>query len=151
MRYFLAVMLCALSLACNAKEPTEASTALFDEITKVDARLFDAFNACDLDTMGALFSEDLEFYHDLGGVSGYKATMETTKANCEKRLGLRRTLVPNSLKVYPIKDYGAIQIAAHTFCHLENGKDDCGTFQFVHVWKRVDAGWKLTRVISYGH
>lgn len=147
MRYFFAAMLCAVSFTCAAEEPTD----LLDEIAKVDAKLFDAFNACDLKTMGELFSDDLEFYHDLGGLHGSKETMETTKGNCDKGLGLRRRIVEGSLKVYPIKDYGAIQIGAHTFCHLENGKDDCGTFEFVHIWRRVGGGWRLARVISYGH
>lgn len=147
MRYLLPVLLFVSTFACDAKEPTE----LFNEITRVDAKLFDAFNACDLETTGKLFSEDLEFYHDLGGVNGYMATMETMKANCAKQLGLRRTIVAGSLKVYPVKDYGAIQVGSHTFCHLENGKNDCGTFEFVHVWRRADGGWKLARVISYGH
>ena len=147
MRYLLAALLCATPLAGIADEPTN----LLDEIAKEETRLIDAFNSCDLKTMGEVFSDDLEFYHDLGGVHGYQETMETTKSNCEKKLGLRRKLVQGSTKVYPIKDYGAIQLGAHTFCHVENGKDDCGTFEFVHVWKRVGGGWKLARVISYGH
>lgn len=147
MRYFFAALLCFLSLSARAED----SVKLFDEIEKVDAKFFDAFNSCDLKMMAALFSEDLEFYHDLGGVHGYKETMDTTKGNCDKGLGLKRKIVEGSLKVYPISGYGAIQIAEHTFCHVENGKNDCGTFEFVHVWKRVEGGWKLTRVISYGH
>lgn len=101
--------------------------------------------------MGELFSTELEFYHDLGGLQGYKETMDSTKRNCDKGLGLRRKAVVGSLKVYPIKGYGAVQLGKHTFCHMENGKNDCGTFEFVHVWKRVDKGWKLARVVSYGH
>ena len=147
MRYLLATILCALSLASSAEEPTE----LFNEIENIDTRFFDAFNSCDLQTMGDIFSDDLEFYHDLGGVHDAQGTMKTTRRNCDKGLGLRRKIVEGSLKVYPIKDYGAIQVGAHTFCHLENGKDDCGTFDFVHVWRRIDNGWKLARVISYGH
>ncbi len=27
---------------------------------------------------------------------------------------------------------------------------DCGTFEFVHVWKQTNDGWKMSRVISYG-
>ena len=147
MQYFVLALLCALSLSARAEKAPE----LFDEIVKVDAKFFDAFNSCDLKTMGDLFSEDLEFYHDLGGFQGYKETMDTTRGNCAKGLGLRRKIVEGSLKVYPVKGYGAIQVGRHTFCHVENGKDDCGTFEFVHVWKRTDRGWRLARVISYGH
>lgn len=147
MRLFAATLLCAASLGAGAQESEE----LRDEIAKADKTFFDAFNACDVQTMGELFAEDLEFYHDLGGVQGYTETMNTTKQNCERKLGLRRSLVEGSLKVHPIKGYGAIQIGKHTFCHVENGKDDCGTFEFVHVWRRSNTGWELARVISYGH
>ncbi|MDW7694560.1 family 43 glycosylhydrolase [Flammeovirgaceae bacterium SG7u.111] len=33
----------------------------------------------------------------------------------------------------------------------EKGKMDCGTFKFVHIWKKVGETWELTRVVSYGH
>jgi hypothetical protein len=35
--------------------------------------------------------------------------------------------------------------------HIENGKDDCGTFKFLQIWKHTADGWKLARVVSYGH
>ena len=46
---------------------------------------------------------------------------------------IRRDLELGSLQVYPIKDYGAMEIGRHRFCHKENGKDDCGTFGFAMV------------------
>jgi hypothetical protein len=64
---------------------------------------------------------------------------------------LRRDLVKGSLEVYPVKDYGAIETCLHKFCHVENGKDDCGTFKNVMVWQKKDGQWKVTRVISYDH
>ena len=127
------------------------STELFADIARAAAELFEAFNSCDLERMGNIFAKDLEFYHDISGVTDYAQTMESSKANCDKNLGLRRELVHGSLEVYPIGDDGAIQIGQHTFCHLEDGEDDCGPFQFVHVWRRVEEGWRLARVISYGH
>ena len=129
----------------------QTSETLASEISKADAELFDAFNACDLETMGKIFSMDLEFYHDVGGLGDYKKTMGNSKANCERGLGLKRELVDGSQEVYPIADYGAIQKGSHTFCHVENGEMDCGTFEFVHVWRRDEGSWKVARVISYGH
>jgi len=131
--------------------PARGADDLQAEIAQVDAEFFAAFNACDVDTMGRMLARDLEFYHDTAGLGGYDKTMESTRNNCNDELGLTRTLVEGSLEVYPIKDYGAIQKGKHTFCHMENGKNDCGTFEFVHVWKRTDAGWMITRVLSYGH
>ena len=117
----------------------------------MDAAWEDAYNHCKLDIMDSIISEDLEFYHDLGGLTNYAQNIEAFKTNFAKNYGLRRELVPGSLEIYPIKDYGAIQIGSHTFCHKENGKQDCGTFKFVHVWQKKNGEWKLTRVVSYGH
>ena len=117
----------------------------------MDSVVFNAFNNRDTATFNKLFVKDLEFYHDKGGLTGYEQTVNFTKAQLENKSDLKRTLVPGSLEVYPIKDYGAIQIGAHQFCHTENGKPDCGTFKFVHIWKKTNNEWKITRVVSYDH
>ena len=145
-----AILFFALAIVAESGH-TEDSSELHAEIASADAAMFRAFNACDLDTMAATFAQDLEFYHDIAGVSDYAQTMRATAENCDRQLGLRRELVEDSLRVYPIKDYGAIQIGKHTFCHLENGEDVCGTFEFLHVWRRTDDGWKIARVVSYDH
>jgi hypothetical protein len=117
----------------------------------MDSVLFNAFNAHNLDKLKTLFTDDLEFYHDLGGLTNYAQNMEAFKNNFAKNNGLRRELVPGSLEVYPVKDYGAIEIGAHKFCHIENGRQDCGTFKFAMVWQKKDGEWKISRVVSYGH
>jgi hypothetical protein len=65
--------------------------------------------------------------------------------------GIKRELIEGSLEVYPINNYGAIEIGAHKFCHFENGKNDCGTFPFIMIWQRQADAWKISRVISYNH
>ena len=136
----------ALALASPASQPDLQGT-----VRAADARLFRAFNACDMRTMEDLLARDLEFYHDIGGVSGYDDTLAVTRENCERNLGLRRTLVDGSDAVFPVPDFGAIHEGEHTFCHEENGAMDCGTFQFVHVWREVNGNWQVWRVMSYGH
>jgi hypothetical protein len=119
----------------------------------MDSVMFNAFNSHDLDKLKATFSEDLEFYHDKGGLADYKQSMENFKSLFErnKNTGLRRDMVKGSLEVYPIKNYGAVEICSHRFCHVENGKDDCGTFKNIMIWQKKDGQWKVTRVISYDH
>jgi len=39
---------------------------LYDTIANLDAAFFNAFNTPNLDKLKALFSENLEFYHDVG-------------------------------------------------------------------------------------
>jgi hypothetical protein len=128
-----------------------SSQELYDTIAHMDSVLFEAFSTHNLDKLKTLFTDDLEFYHDLGGLTNYEQNMEAFKNNFAKNNRLRRELVPGSLEVYPVKDYGAIETGAHKFCHTENGEEQCGTFRFVHVWQKKNGEWKISRVISYAH
>jgi len=124
---------------------------LHSEIAAADSALFTAFNQRDLTKLRSYFARDLEFYQDNEGVMRYAQTMKDFGQMFGQPAPIRRELVPGSLEVYPIKDYGAIEIGRHRFCHVENGKNDCGTFSFVHIWRRTKAAWKLSRAVSYGH
>ena len=132
-------------------QTTSGSPELYREIAQLDRVLFDAFNSQNLGQMKTLFAPDLEFYHDKDGLASYSKTMKDFERIFKQPNKIRRELVEGSLEVYPIKNYGAIQIGAHRFCHQENGREDCGVFKFVHIWQKKKGGWKLTRVISYNH
>lgn len=128
-----------------------SSRKLYDEIGRMDSILFNAFNTRDVAMFASFFTKDLEFYHDKGGLTGYDYTMTFMNDVAKNNNGLRRELVKGSLEVYPIPGYGAMEIGSHKFCHFENGKHDCGTFRFVHIWQKKDGAWKISRVISYDH
>jgi ketosteroid isomerase-like protein len=132
-------------------EVPPASQELYGEIKRMDAALSDAFNAHDINKLKALFTEDLEFYQDNEGLTRYEQTVRDFESLFAQGNKMRRELVEGSLEVYPIKDYGAMEIGAHRFCHVENGKDECGTFRFVHLWRRGGGAWKISRVVSYAH
>lgn len=136
---------------CLSAQGQKQNEPLFVEIERLDSLLFSAFNSRNVAAFGAMFSKDLEFYHDKGGLTDYDYTIESLKRTAAQNNGLRRNLVRGTMEVYPIPNYGAMQIAAHTFCHEENGKQDCGTFKFVHIWQKTTLGWRLARVVSYGH
>jgi len=88
--------------------PTDAAQ-LRDLIADLDRRMFEAYNAHDVDGLMAMFAEDLEFYHDTGGLLDFqqvKAGFTNVFANNKD---VRRDLVPGSLEVYPIHGYGAIR------------------------------------------
>ncbi|MBL7844346.1 MAG: nuclear transport factor 2 family protein [Cyclobacteriaceae bacterium] len=138
-------------LVASITVAAQTNNDLFKKIESLDSIVFTAFNTCDIEKFGSMFTKDLEFYHDKGGLTNYTHTMNAIQGNCDRKLGLTRTLVPGSMEVYPIGDYGAVQLASHRFCHMENGKEDCGTFRFVHVWKYEHQQWKISRVISYDH
>ncbi len=152
-----------LLTACTASKKSTAVNnhpaapgELYFAIAHMDSVLFNAFNSRDVEKLKTLFTEDLEFYHDQGGLTNYTQNMEAFKKTVEKNNDLKRELIPGSLEVYPVKDFGAMQTGEHRFCHTENGKPDCGTFKFVHIWKKINndpmgIGWKISRVVSYGH
>jgi hypothetical protein len=150
-----AALTVALTGACATrpapKHHTAETAALYAEIAGLDRAMFDAFNAHDAEKLGTYFDDSLEFYHDAGGLSGRTESIASLARMFVQNNGIRRDLVPGSLQVYPIKNYGAIEVGAHRFCHQENGKDDCGTFQFVQIWQKKEGQWKVTRVVSYDH
>ena len=154
---FSFLILAALSISAQATDQQgdhkkgATSGELLEAIARVDNVTFDAFNAHDVDRLMAMFTDDLEFYHDTGGLTDYRQTKESFKKMFAGTPDIRRDLVKGSLEVYPIKDHGAIEIGEHRFCHKENGKDDCGTFKFAMIWRKSGESWKISRVISYGH
>lgn len=127
------------------------SSEVGNAITGMDKEMFDAFNAHDIDLLMSLFTDDVEFYHDKDGLTNHQQTREGFSMMFGNMPDIKRTLVPGTLRVHPIKDYGAIELGTHRFCHKENGKDDCGDFSFVMIWKKVGDSWKVSRVVSYGH
>ncbi|RYE14440.1 MAG: nuclear transport factor 2 family protein [Sphingobacteriales bacterium] len=135
----------------ETKPYTPVSKPLYDSIAHMDSVLFDAFNSQDLEKIKTIFSPDLEFYHDKGGLDNYIETLKKSKQLFDQNNGLKRTLVAGSMEVYPIKGFGAIQTGLHRFCHPENGKENCGTFKFMHIWQNNNGVWKITRVVSYDH
>lgn len=139
------------SANAQLKEDVATTTGLYNEIKLQDSLLFAAFNTRDIETFKNYFSEDLEFFHDIGGLTGYDVTINFLKTTAQQKSDLKRELVKGSLEVFPIPGYGAMEIGSHQFCHTENGKDDCGTFKFVQIWQKKDDQWKITRVVSYGH
>jgi hypothetical protein len=157
--FWVAAALITVCLTANttygqqAKPYSPVSKELYDTIAHMDSVMFAAFNARDLDKIMALFSDNLEFYHDKGGLDNHQQTREKLKTLFERNqnTGLRRDLVQGSLEVYPIKDYGALETCLHRFCHVENGKNDCGIFKNIMIWQKKDGQWKVTRVISYDH
>jgi hypothetical protein len=123
------------------------------KIAYMDSVLFYAFNTCDVNMSKSLFTEDLEFYHDAGGLTNYEQNVNSILQRCKGERKVRRELVKGSLEVFPIKDFGAIQIGSHRFYYTGKGQEEKldGTFKFVHIWKNVNGDWKISRVISYDH
>ncbi len=121
--------------------------SLYDSIVMMDAIWGDAYNNCKLNVMEEIISEDLEFYHDQGGLMTSKLKLnEALKNNiCGK---VTRELKQGSLEVYPINGYGAVEMGLHAFRNNKEPNSKPHYSKFVHLWKREKGKWQITRVIS---
>jgi hypothetical protein len=145
------IFLLLFSGSLSAQETNAEKQDLFSTIYQLDSSFFSAFNKQDAVGFLAFVDTSLEFYHDKNGLTGFEYNKTVFMNNFKAGGDLNRQLVPGSLEVYPIPNYGAVQIAQHRFCHTENGKQDCGTFKFIHIWKQTGQSWKITRIISVDH
>jgi hypothetical protein len=102
--------------------------------------------------MEEIFDKNMEFFHDKSGVTNYEQNIAIFKTNFAKpNWGVKRRLLKESMEVYPIPNYGAMQIGQHEFCNTENGVTGCGILKFAHVWQFKDGKWTVTRILSYDH
>jgi len=131
-------------------ESIQSQAELDKAITALDAALFDAYNRCDLEKFSSFFVEDVEFYHDQGGVTlgREKLTLSIKQNICGG--DVRRELVPGTLRAHYMKGYGAVEIGVHRFYH-PNSNTPPGEGRFIHLWQYKDGAWKITRAISYDH
>ena len=156
------ILLLLFPLAAAAQTAGPAQTdQLTDEITRADAALFAAFfNRCDIAALKTMVTDDFEMFHDKAGrnagsgqefIKNLESTCARQKTGEDYRA--RRELVPTTLKVFPINNYGAVETGTHRFFQLLPGKPEklVEVSQFTHVWKKDSSGWKLARVISYDH
>lgn len=151
LRFLLIFTMSVLWLPAEPPQTALSPEQLVRTLTSLDAALFDAYNSCDLEKFSALFAEDVEFYHDQGGLTtGRQSLLDSMKKNiCGK---VRRELVPGTLKVFPMNGYGAVQMGVHRFHHPgAEDREPVGEAQFVHLWQNKSGTWKITRVISYDH
>ncbi|WP_445382552.1 nuclear transport factor 2 family protein [Robiginitalea sp. IMCC43444] len=125
----------------------ESSSDLYQTILKQDQVYFDAYNQCDMDTQAALLSDDLEFYHDQGGLSLSKSDiLSSIQSNiCGK---VRRELIPESVEIHEIKGFGAVEIGLHKFYNSEEPEAISKPSRFITLWKNEGDSWKMHRIVS---
>ena len=120
---------------------------LYDQIVSMDKEFFDAYNNCDLKKQDSIYDENIEFFHDKGGLMTSKTElMEATKKNiCGK---VTRQLVKGSIEVYPINNYGAVEIGFHKFYNNQEPNAESKPSKFIIMWKNENGNWKITKVVS---
>jgi hypothetical protein len=154
-------LVATLAIMLLITSSTRAQVMAFDEIktqadmdktsAALDAALFDAYNKCDMVKFKSLLADDVEFFHDKGGVTlGAQALTDSVQKNiCGK---VSRELVAGTLQTHHMDGYGILQQGVHRFHHP--GHDDTegvGEGQFITLWQYKDGAWKITRAISFDH
>jgi hypothetical protein len=157
MRYLVGLLVFMLPLFAKAqtKKQVPANTALYKQLFSLDSSLFAAFNDCNAEQFAAYLDGDLEFYDDRNGLNSSRdKEIESFKNRCgQPSFHLRRALVKESMQVYPLNQYGAVQMGEHRFYETINGQKEVltGTARFIHIWQNKDGKWTITRIISYDH
>jgi hypothetical protein len=120
---------------------------LYRTVLALDVSYFTAYNTCDMETQAKLLSDNLEFYHDLGGLSTSKdEILESIEANiCGK---VRRELVEGSVEVHEIKGFGAVEIGLHKFYNSQEPDSESKPSRFITLWKQENDSWKMHRIVS---
>jgi ketosteroid isomerase-like protein len=157
-----AIFLACIAFAAHAQRAGPSpSQALTEEVAAADKALFAAvFDTCDTGTLAKMVTDDFEFYHDKDGLSSTSGAqfVKAIEGMCARQktgedYRSRRELVAGSLKVYPLNNYGAVEVGEHRFFKLTPGKPEqlVEVSLFTQVWKKEPSGWKLARVLSYDH
>ncbi len=138
----LLLLITILTASANAQalplDSIKSQQELDKAVALLDAALFDAYNRCDLEKFSSFFVDDVEFYHDQGGVTlGRQNLTDSVKKNiCGK---VTRELVPGTLQVYYMKGYGAVEMGVHRFHHPgHEDTEGVGEGKFIHLWQYKD-------------
>lgn len=139
-------LVAGLLLAVSVQQP---ESDLHARITAADTAMFAAFNSCDGEEFGRYISEEVEFYHDLDGLLTDKASL-VEAVNTSICNNFQRILAEDSIEVWPVPGYGAVQTGLHFFINY-GAETPHGQGRFLHIWQEGEAGWQITRVVSYDH
>ncbi len=139
----------------------KTNSELYKTLKANDSLIFEeGFNKCNLNAFENIIAHDLEFYHDVSGITHSKAEfIETFRRNICRSMDnkSKRALIPGTLEVFPLYNngqlYGAIQKGEHRFFQpAEDGSSTPGSIaKFTHLWLKEESGWKIRRVLSYDH
>lgn len=131
-----------------------------DAVLKMDDIVFEqGFNSCNIFAVKAVLSDDLEFYHDVGGIQDRDAFLDAFTNNIcgDNPLKPIRKIVPDTQNVFPLYAdgvvYGAIQKGDHNFYERSGDGTEklSGSAAFTTLWLLVGDEWKMHRVLSYDH
>lgn len=161
---FLLFIIMLLISACGStrKVPVQAAgpsasqqDTLTVQVSAMDNQYFEAYNARNLNIMQELHAEDVEFYHDKGGLlTGKKAVIKSIERFFTKEERIRSELVPGSRQVFPLAGVGAVLTANRIFYSMRPGKAErpAETARVIAIWRALPNNkWEVCRIVSYDH
>ncbi len=153
-------LLAALALLQTPPVALPDGAALTAEINGRDTELFSVmFDRCEPEALADIVTADFEFYHDKGGrMTGREAFVADYQTGCEAKKApdawrSRRVLVADTLRVYPIPGYGAVEEGTHLFYERQGDGPESlvGRARFSIVWTLEDGRWRAARALSIDH
>jgi len=157
---FPTALLAAMALIQTPPVVLPDGPALTAAIAGRDAELFSVmFDRCEPEALADIVTADFEFYHDKGGrVAGREAFVADYRTGCEAKKApdawrSRRVLVADTLRVYPIPGYGAVEEGTHLFYERQGDGPESlvGRARFSIVWTLEDGRWRAGRALSIDH
>ncbi|WP_315815846.1 DUF3471 domain-containing protein [Paraflavitalea speifideaquila] len=138
------------------RTPQELKTLILQK----DSLFWAGYNNCDTTLTGQFLADDIEFFHDVGGITKGRGELNASLkknlcSNPDRRL--RREAVPGTVKFFPLKNrdtlYGAVLQGEHYFYIIQKGKKEFrdGHASFNHLWLLKEGAWKMERILSYDH
>ncbi|QCP10214.1 DUF4440 domain-containing protein [Pseudoduganella umbonata] len=139
-----------------------ANPGLLAEVKTADAAYWKAYNDCDYAALDKLTAENVEFYHDQGGVTNGRAALtDSVRKNiCGRRpaVAVTRSAQEKDVQIFLLNRgpdvYGALVTGKHAFAEGPVGSRVAPVGQALYstLWLRgADKGWTISRVISYDH
>ncbi|MEP0393101.1 hypothetical protein [Erythrobacter sp.] len=160
-------VLCAVLASCTTsldsthqRAPNGDERELYDIVLQLDAVLFEqGFNQCNMERIKDVTAAEFEFYHDLAGTNGSKASFVDSldRSVCDNDYRAHRRLLPHTMVVFPMYNgdrlYGAIQTATHEFyaIHPDGREELTDTARLFTLWIKTENGWRMQRSFSYDH
>ncbi len=124
-------------------------------VLQSDSIFWEGYNRCNWEMQAPYVSNDLEFYHDQGGMmKGVEALRTSLKNNIcgNPTVKVTRKIVAGSLQYFPLYEnkiqYGAILLGEHQFYQNEILT---GIAKFNHLWLLENNSWKMKRILSFDH
>src|SRR6266496_3356979 len=153
--FIIVLAVCAAHVFAQTEQQKLTATILH-----LDSAFWKAYNNSDTVHFKDFVTDDVEFYHDKGGITtGASALIESLNKNLCGNVNyhLRREAVTGTVKVFPMQNsgkmYGAIITGEHLFYITQNAKPEFldGDANFTQLWLLKDGVWKMSRILSYNH